>query len=689
VTLSTNSSSFETVWDTRRSALVTKYGNDVVSIYCSKSPAYTSSIDSCEQQGNVSLDKTFDSHYHYNEIPWSEYVTSSRETPFVDGCDKLYKRSPRGNLAFRYQQKNQHGYSREYRNSPRDYSDDFWASASIQQHKNTTYYEDRSGYSGSERVQTIREHQSNKWYSENIGEYQDAFYNYGSGSVSSSNPLTAFTSDYYLNTKKCILTNSLNVISYNALYGDAYDSLICNLYPKTGKDLDRNLLFNENWSIPSGCWGYFGKPTFGVVWPESIEYAIGESIKHPCSGTILGDNYYKNRELWWVGGVSGTLTLVGNNNDLLTSGENIIPNAAIMKSYYSTGAYTGMCSGTYDNSVNYPIWREPAMLASYFELTSSMIFNSMASFGSASSQVTFFEFIFSSIYPIIDETIVLDKDIKKTQGLTFGICGGYSAWEQGVPWELSDPITNYNYNFMFPIINFSPDGNIKIITSDEYLKPYFKNTGEKWLNNEIYKISMFLNTADQNYNNGFSIELMINDRFVDTFNINEALVAFEYYYLVKYYWAVMSSVEPKTIIESAHSFSRTVNISQLFFANIYCKEYEEHEIFTIRDVRFCNKFINGVVIPSIQDETFNPDYCASKVVSRNLKCDSYKGQLRKKISGATQKNAISILSGSDYAMSSLCDRPILYNVERCSKLFENNINKIWFFESELFPYYIP
>ncbi|MFA5154649.1 MAG: hypothetical protein WC554_19040, partial [Clostridia bacterium] len=581
----------------------------------------------------------------------------------------------------------QHGYSREYRNSPRDYSDDHWASASIQQYKDTTYYENRSGYSGSEQHKTIREHQSNKWFSENVGEYQNTFYNYGSGSVSSSNPMTAFTSDYYLNTKKSILSGNNGVISCNAFHGDAYDSLMCDLYPKTGKDIDRNLLFNENWSLLKDCWGYFGKPTDGIIWPDSITFDIGQSIKHPCSGTLLGDEYYKNRELWWVGGVSGTLTLVGNNNSLSINRENVIPNVAILQSYYSTGSYTGMCSGTYNNSINYPIWREPSQTI-YLELTSSAIFNSMASFGSASSQLGFFEFIFSSIYPIIDETLVLDKDIKKTQGLTFGFCGGYSEWEQGVPWEQSTFSFNVNYNFMIPILNFSPDGNIKIIKSDEFVKPYFENIGEKWENNTIYKVSMFLNSFDEKYQRRFSTEIMINDKFIGVFDIGEAIVSLEYYYLQKYFNIASYGLGPEASLQIIRSYFGSLNISQLFFSNIYCKEYEQHEIYTIRDVRFCNKFFNAGYV-SVNDENLLPNYYGSKVVNRNLKCDFYNGQLRKKISGAVERDSILINSGSDSALSRLSERPILYNVERCSKLFENNSSKMWHFQSELFPYYIP
>jgi hypothetical protein len=685
VTLATNSSSFETSWDARKNARVTKYGNGLFSILCHKVDDNLASLTPTDINAIIGEDATKDAHYHYNEIPWSQYTTSSRETPFVDGCDKLYKYSPRGNLAFRYEQKNQRGYSRVYRNSPQDYSDDNWASASIQQHKDSTYYTSRYGYSGSERYQTNREHKSNRFFSENIGEYQNAFYNYCSGTVSASNPLTAFTSDYYLSAKRSILSGTSTTISHNALYGDAYDSLISD-YPFTGKDANRNLMFNENWSIPSGCWGYFGKPTFGVVWPDFIEYGVGESIKHPCSGTLLGDEYYKNRELWWVGGVSGTLTLVQNN--LSVYGESVIPNIAILKSYYSTGSYTGMSSGTYVTASNFPIWREPAN-TSCFELTSSMIFNSMESFGSASSQVAFFEFIFSTIYPIIDETLVLDKDIQKVQGLTFGVNAAISEWEQGKSWEEGDPSFNVNYNFMFPIINFSPDGNVKIITSDQYLKPYFKNTGARWENNELYKVSLFLNTLDEKNNRKFSIEVMINDKFIGYFDINEALIAFEYYYLIKYYYVFFATISPQVVIQNIRQYFAVISLSQLFFANIYCDEYEEHEVYMIRDARFCNKFINNAVSIDISDESRSISYYASKVVNRNLKCNFYNGQLRKKISGTAQKDAISILSGSDYAMSNLFERPTLYNVEKCSRMIENNLNKIWFFQSELFPYFVP
>lgn len=678
-----NSSSFVTRWDNTRSAIVTKYSNDIISIWCKKSPTHSASINPMEIVGNISLDKTYDSHYHYNEIPWSQYVSSSRETPFVSKCDKLYKYSQRGNLAFRYQQKNQRGYSRGYRNSPNDYSDDIWASCSIQQYKDTSYYENNFGYSyethivfgNATRIQikALREHQSNKFYSENIGEYQNKFYNYCSGAISASVPLSAFSSYYYLNTKKSNLCEP-------KIYGDANDSLICNMYPLTSNDINPHLIFNENWSFSSGCWGYL--TSHNSMYSEYYPYSISNVIKHPCSGNIDVDPWVVNREFWSLAGKSGSFTIYQNYEDINIANEKVTPNKAVLRSYYSTAAYTNFCSGTYVCPENYNVFREPArQLIS--EISSNICLFSMVGIASSSCQVLFSEFIFSTIYPVIDEEFIQNSNIQSTQGLTFGFNIVQSEWNQGVSWNESDLDSRTNRVMMFPVLNFNPDGNIKIIYGDEYLNAYFKNTGYKWENNKIYKVSVLANCFDK-VDGNLTISLMINDNFLGHYNVANALLAMFVYHMLKIdYSTLVNYLPPDIIFSMAKTRGMCLSIGQQFFANIFCESYEEHNLYTIRDVRLKNILYNFNDLNDKFDEQYSTIFFGNKVVNRNLECNHYIGQLRKKISGTLQDNAV-VVSGSNNL--TLINRPIIYAVERFSKLFENNMYKNWFFQYTYFPY---
>jgi hypothetical protein len=699
-----NSASFETYWDAQKNARVTKYGHGLVSILVQKSEFITSSLTPYEINSYLNEDITTNAHYHFSEIPWSEYVTGSKHTPLSsNGGKDLYQYSPLGNLNFRRSLVDQRGYSRSVRNSPRDYSDDNWSSASLQGFKNSTYYSNLYGYlptvwgKPNNQVRLLREHKSNKFYSEDIGEYDNHFFNYGSGSVSMSLPygnkliptvltpmeqITTNNSEpsYYLNTK----INNYRKLYYSsptwvpptllqtrprywdAIYGSVFDNRLSTLlYDPTMASSSivvpsnyvlNNIVFNENWSSGSVYRGYVSSLLL------SASYSIGNYVQQPKIGTA---DYLQS---WYVSGKSGSLELKANSKKLQIDNEELVPNVAILRSYNSNGALFTASRGDL-GPVDSECYHN-ATTQFFNQLSCSCIVNSLECTKTCASQIVYYEYLFSITYPLVDENYtVVSENLNETKGFTVG---NFLCWYNGA--------TRFDF-YQLPIVNFSIDGNIRIISVDSSNNLIFKNINKKWENNKLYKLSIFFNNdsstpisdgttaARRNFQSPAFFEIMLNDEYLGKFNLYN-LTGYIYLFYKKYY------------LVPGYSMQNLLT----WFGSIDTVDYSEYNIFTVRSVKTYYTLWQTAI-----SDPYNMKY-----VNRFYNM-SWKNQFKKLHAGTvnfgaklfnndqTYQQEALIVSCSDVALKNTYYRPTIYPVEKYSKLFVNNFAKEWQAFKRYFP----
>lgn len=652
---------------------ITKYGNGILSFSSYKAPLLTSSYDVLSVAASVSQDLSLDADTYYNEIPRRTYVSSSRPTSLIDKKKYNYKYSPQSNINFRRIDRDQKGYSRTYRSSSRDYSDDFYASRSLINipERNSYYYgEGQSAYSSSgEFLRINREKPSDKFYSDEIGNPQwDAFRSYGSGSVSGSWEYVYGVDRkvknrvYYLNEKKEIpwyyhYWDPLVVrYPYNE-YGSAYDStkyslrwIAYNPLPITG-DLWCQC-FNENWGSGSDSNSYVAQ----------YKIASGSSSRSYGIGTTIYSEKGTTNALasWYCSGKSGSLDLYFNNKSLEINGEEVVPNVAVLRAYPSNGAFTSASVGT-GISGSSTCWGDAGKYYSVYQSTASFIINSCDCPFSAPSLFSYHDFIFSINYPLVDESYVSSYDsFFSSKGLVLGIFFSYWA-------------TPTNHIYMLPIINYSIDGNIKMISVDKDYNLVFKNSGRIWENNTLYKTSIFADLSNRKFT-----ELMINDEYVSRIELSNIIGA-----VVK---ALNPNLAQPKLIDSS-----VLTALWSFMGCIDTNDYDEYQVYTIRCAK--GHYYQGKVYNTVSD------FDRYKLVNRFNKINIYNGQLRKKYSGAL--NTGIKLMGIDSIVtpweddnvaievsSSISDfskRALVHPIEYWNKLFLNNQKKTWFFDKRLFP----
>lgn len=673
------------------------------------------------KSSSLSVDISRDATYYYQEIPHGTLSQSYAKNPlWVNGKDVIRQYSPRGNINFRRIEQEQFK-SRRQTLGQYDYINEIWASASLSGFQASTYY-DELCYSSSSfsPVYTAslnrRFHMSNKFFSENLGEYINPFYAWGSGSTTMSYGCY-YDGDKIVNKTVRRHTKSNNFMSgamsasytpygnywkLQDYYGTADDSTQLVMYPLSGKICALTgsqsgsgvygLIFNENWSSR-----LTGSETFNVTIPSSYVYegmlsrswtlpspsttTSGSVVLNPASSSAIYDNKQWG-ELWYISGISGTFTIKINNTELDIKNETIIPNVAVLESWPSTGSCTKMASGS---------WRAHASKggfcpASYIkQLSSSFLINSTEATTSSLARISYHEFIFNTEYPIVDESVdITDQAFYESDGLTAGVTLAHAYQATN---SIIDESTWF-YSYQLPLVNFGIDGNIRVLACDTNKRLFFKNVGKKWVNGKNYRVGMFLKigrageitvaSADMRIPIGCELQVIINDEvcYVNK-QFHDVEKALYVYYQGNWGDSLLNSI--------------LTSIQWFWIGSINASTYNKHSIYTIRCYKASPYVSNvGLVFFNSSDDDFN-DYRGYKCVNRNLFEPIYHGQLRKKYAGAcsfgsrlenfnsVDQNEALVVSASDLAMSDMYYRQSIYECERMWKMFNNNLSKYWYF----------
>lgn len=673
-----NSGSWKSLYDPTRKGRVTTYswGNTVVQII--KSTNASASIDAYSLNNKIAIDSTQLYSYRTNEIPIAEYISQYKKTPFVNTSSYITQYSPWCNLAFRHLNRPR-GYSRILRTSSIDYLDEKFVSSSFPLFENSHYLNsDIRNYTFDERMGA---HKTNKFYSEEINCYDNFFYHWGSGSISMSHEYY-WDSDrfnniaYYKNTKNAVQQQILDKygrsrLSNYAISGDGFDNtqsrdnfVKSNLGSPTffmtnPYKCNVGLIYNENWSF--GYFTYSPDNTYenknvciGYVnenGTQSRSYLPNEYIEHPCPTSPSPGEIC---QLWRISGRSGSFEIKLNNADV-GHNETVNTNVGILRSYYdgySNTQYTASWGSVTDPTAY------GGFTNTVYQYSCSMIINSLDTPMSASSLYSYNEVIFSIVYPIVNTDFESKNYLGETQGFVIGeFVSRYSSGGGGK-----------FYYYQLPLINFDVDGEIKILACDQNYKAYFKNIGMQWNNNIIYKVCYFISTNklsnDDNKNQYF--ELVINDKFMGKFPLNQAIGAIFYSY-----FGFLTNVNP------SYFSTLTLANSWIWAGSIYTNDYDEYKIYCIRRTKFM--FDQGNI------NTIYPTLRANWSINRNPTLDKHYN-LKKKY-GSTNfgiGNAVSI-SCSEFSQNNLLWRHPTYDVEKLSKTFYNNSVKDWYVNV----YYLP
>jgi len=664
-----------------RGRKITRFGNGLLSISADKSTNLSGSTDVLSVIADVVKDIDYDCSNRYNEIPGRTFLSESRHVPWIGGGKQYnYKFSPQCSLPFRRMDRDPRGYSRKVRNSPMDYSDEIYSSRSFSQIPNNNQYYYGSGQDAyDQNGRLVRIHRNkpiNKFFGGEVGNPpDDLFISYGSGSVSSSwearydgHKIT--NRQYYQNNKNEMLLNSNGVRDCNAQYGSAMDSTYQSLILSGSlKDQLCGLMFNENFSNNNNN-GLAAYIEDYLLASQSISHSFYPGdliIKEKGASDYLAS--------WYVGGRSGSFDFQFNNKDLGIPGETIIPNVAILKSYVSTNACYTASMGNVILSGCYGI---PDVIDNgyfVFQSSCSLALNSVECLLSGGAITSYYEYIFSIKYPTINTSYESQHEgIDETQGLTLGAFVGFRNQHA--------PGVFYEFLFQLPIINFSVDGNIKIVAVDSKYKLKFVSSGKKWNNDYLYKVGVLLDFGKLK-----TISLMLNDEYICQIETSKIMAALVVPYLFKSGRLGGSGVIDD---EDYENYANSVYVVQwAWFGSLYTAEYDEYNIFTIRNAK---RFLHyGSAHPEFQDDI------AYKFVNRFIGNSSYNGQLRKKHAGSvnfgskllnidTSNNNVAVsVSCSDYSLVNLQQRPAIYPIDNYAKMFANNQKKTW----EFFPKYFP
>jgi len=659
--LASNSASFYTYQDpTRGNCLVTRYGNGIVSIIADKAKNYSASINIETVRGVLSQDIFSDFNYRFNEIPNRTYLSSSRATPLKNSSNEWkYQYSPLSSLNYRYMISDKRGYSRSVRNSSQDYTDEIFASASIPQFAESTYYTVQEFDDGGGAYHSIRRrHQSNKFFSEGIGEYyRDVFLPWGSGAVESYDQNDYGSGQYIrnktyiLNDKNCFLEKSGSAIAYDAIYGSAQDSLNSSLIFRQSLDKVHSHVFTENWASGSNTLGYIWESDVASGSFLSRSYAIGDTILRERNGEYLAS--------WYVSGQSGSVELRLNNKDLNIQNETVIPNVAIMRSYQSTAGLWTASYGSITASYCYSVGSPNAPNLTY-QMSSSLIMNSLDCTKTCECVSSYYEHIFSIKYPVVEPSFDSSHEsFSDIKGLTFGVFLNYVV-----------PKDDTYYRYQLPVLNFSIDGNIRLISVDKNFRLVFTNSGKMWSNDTMYKTSLFIDLSNKKF-----LEFALDGKYVKRVDLSGVIGALIY------------SLDPGKASTAQAIDDSVLTVVWSWFGSVSTLSYDEFYIFSVKCAK--SYLRGGFLSDTIDDDD------RYKSVNRMLFDPNYKGNLRKKFSGTTSTGAKMISidhNKDDYALlvscsdeGSLQKRPVVYPVDAYEKLFNNNLKKEWYFYPGYFP----
>lgn len=697
-----SSGTYKTYEDTNRNIRVTEYGSGIISLSTIIAQELSSSIrEPYSIIGDLFQEIGFDNDTYYNEIPRRTYVSESRPTSLIDKKQYNYKYSPQSNINFRRIDRDPKGRSRTVRNSSMDYTDDFYASRSLEQiPSNNSYYygtgqDAWTSASTPFMSRTNRNRAANKFYTSEVGNTSDnAFQSWGSGSVSSSWEFSygpekeVKRRQYERNTKNDIVhdidkdSSAFDSFGHEDIATLAECSGLYTPVKNFVQYIYSEMFYNENWA--SGSLSILGSASsignLGYVYEGSTitdgilsrSYYITDFIKYVGAGN-------NSVIFWYVSGLSGNFEIKVNDQDNYFQDERIISNVGILRAYNCAGAeksctfYTASWGDfqSFDpecycrdlGDTNYTV----------FQVSCSLMLNSCECIASGTTLYSYSEFLVSTNYPLVDEGYFAPDNLYETQGFTFGNFIEISTKTQG---GQQGQDTYNHWMFQLPIVNFCPDGNIKMISVDNNYRLFFTETGETWTNKKIYKVSYFI-SMDRN---NLFLELMINDKYINRFPLRKIIAALGYMYSAKNF--------PPSYYDTD---SYQCSVLWSWFGSVYTPSYDEYEIYSIRNVRFIHYLTWNTA--QIENLYFND-------VSRVYNEEVYHSQMRKKFAGSMNRGAryeneedngeCLVVSCSDYY--NLLRRTPIHLIERCNKLFKNNTNKTWFYNEELFPsslWYVP